>query len=107
MLQDVLQFYDEFAKENETNSRVRVEAAKAHRHVGDIHLHRGQSDKAAASYRRAVAMLEELAAASPTNLDYRYELAQTYARIDPRATEPTALAPMEQRCAAPWHSPRS
>jgi serine/threonine protein kinase len=85
LLQDVLQFYDDFAKENETNSRVQIEAAKAHRRVGDIHQRRRELDTATASYARAAAILDKLIAASPTDADYRYELAETLTRGDPRA----------------------
>jgi tetratricopeptide (TPR) repeat protein len=97
LLQDVLQFYDEFAKKNETNSRVQIEAAKAHRRVGDIHLRRRESDKAALSYARAAAILDQLVRDFPTNADYRYELAETFARGDLRATEAAALTETEQR----------
>jgi serine/threonine protein kinase len=96
LLQDVLQFYEEFAKENETNSRVESEAAKAHRRVGDIHQHRGESEKAAASYRRAAAILEELVTADPSQPDYRYELAETYARIDLRTLGAAELTEAEK-----------
>ena len=85
LLQDVLQFYDDFAKENETNSRVQIEAAKAHRRVGDIHRRRDDLDKAKASYDRAAAMLDKLIAAAPSDRDYRHELAETLTRLDPRA----------------------
>jgi serine/threonine protein kinase len=82
LLQDVLQFYDDFAKENETNSRVQIEAAKAHRRVGDIHRQRGDDDKARTSYARAAAMLEKLVAAEPSGLACRCELAETLTRLD-------------------------
>ncbi|HTU18085.1 MAG TPA: serine/threonine-protein kinase [Gemmataceae bacterium] len=85
LLQDVLQFYDDFAKENETNSRVQVEAAKAHRRVGDIHLRRGDADKASSSYARATAILDTLLAAFPAQRTYRYELVETLTRTDPHA----------------------
>jgi tetratricopeptide (TPR) repeat protein len=88
LLQDVLQFYDEFAKNNETNSRVQIEAAKAHRRVGDIYLRRRESDKATVSYARASAILEKLSLDFPASADYRYELAETLARGDLRGPEP-------------------
>ncbi len=97
LLQDVLQFYDQFAAANETNSRVQIEAAKAHLRVGDIHLRRGESDKAAASYDRALAILEELTMTAPEDREYRYELAETCMRPDPRATGAAALADAEKR----------
>jgi serine/threonine protein kinase len=93
LLQDVLQFYDEFAKNNETNSRVQIEAAKAHRRVADIYLRRRESDKAAVSYARASAILDQLVHDFPARTDYRYELAETLARGDLRGTE----AEMEPR----------
>lgn len=86
LLQDVLQFYDDFAKKNETNPRVQVEAAKAHRRVGDIHLRRGDLDKAFSSYARATTILEALLTAFPTDQTYRYELIETLTRTDARAT---------------------
>jgi serine/threonine protein kinase len=85
LLQDVLQFYEEFAKKNETNSRVRIEAAKAHRRVGDIHRRRGDHDKAMASYDRAAATFEKLLAEEPNNYEHRRELAETLSRLDRRA----------------------
>ncbi|HEY7426639.1 MAG TPA: protein kinase [Gemmataceae bacterium] len=93
LLQDVLQFYEEFAKQNETNARVQIEAAKAHRRIGDIHLRRDDLEKASASFRRSAALFEELFAASPSDLDLRYELAETLTHTDPLA----AAAEAEKR----------
>ncbi|HEY7152592.1 MAG TPA: protein kinase [Gemmataceae bacterium] len=93
LLQTVLRFYEEFAKQNETNARVRSEAAKAHRRVGDIHLRRRDLDQASASYRKAAALFEELLAASPADFALRQELVETLLRTDPRATP----AEMEKR----------
>lgn len=114
LLQDVLQFYDDFAKENETNARVQIEAAKAHRRVGDIHLLRpGGREKANVSYARAVAMLESLVAADAADRESRYELAETLTRLDPytelRAKEERlrrALALVETSADTPPLSPR-
>ncbi len=84
LLQHMLQFYDDFAKENETNARVRIEAAKAHRRVGDIHAQRDDRAKAKASYARATLMLEQLVESVPTDRISRCELAETLTRFDPR-----------------------
>jgi tRNA A-37 threonylcarbamoyl transferase component Bud32 len=92
LLQHMLQFYDDFAKENETNARVRIEAAKAHRRVGDIHAQREKSDQAAVSYARAAAMLEQLVAANPSDRAARCELAETLTRFDPESPPADAEA---------------
>lgn len=78
VLEAVLDFYDRFAEQNDTNSRLRFEAAKAHRRVGEVHLLFGRQEKAVASFRRAAALLEGLRAESPDDADIRFETMLTY-----------------------------
>src|SRR6202035_1304949 len=56
LLKSVLAFYDNFAEQNTTNPRLRREAAKAHRRVGEIHQRLGQFDKGETAYLHAAAI---------------------------------------------------
>jgi tetratricopeptide (TPR) repeat protein len=92
LLQSILGFYDRFAALNETNAKLKREAAKAYRHIGEIQQRLGQFDKADAAFRRAAALFEALADASPDRVDDRHALIETLIVQDPRSDAPDALA---------------
>jgi len=61
LLDDLLPFYDRLAEQYGDDVRLRSEAAKANRRVGDIQQRLGNFSQAAAAYGRAIAKYEDLA----------------------------------------------
>ena len=78
VLEAILAFYDKFAEQNTTNPRLQLEAGRAHRRVGELHSWRGNTEKSAASFRRAAGLLEDLIRKYPRDVNGRAELVQTY-----------------------------
>jgi serine/threonine protein kinase/tetratricopeptide (TPR) repeat protein len=78
LLQTVLAFYERFAKQNDTNPHLRFEAARAERHVADIHRRLGQTEDALSASRRSAEMLEALASEFPDNQEYLRALVDIY-----------------------------
>ena len=58
VLQDALRFYDQFAKQNATNSELQRDTAKVHRRVADIYERLGQYTKAEEAYKRSLVILD-------------------------------------------------
>lgn len=56
LLEDVLNFYDQFAQQDSESVRLKKEAAKANRRVGDIHRQLGDYKKSTMAYLNAIAM---------------------------------------------------
>lgn len=56
VLENALQFYHQFAEQNERNPRLQRDTAKAYRRVGEIHNRLGQYAKAEHAYREAIAI---------------------------------------------------
>ncbi|MEQ8788056.1 MAG: serine/threonine-protein kinase [Pirellulaceae bacterium] len=65
LLESMLEFYDRFAAANATNLKLQIEAARAHRRVGDIHQRLGQFPEAEKAYGRAREQYARLAEESP------------------------------------------
>jgi serine/threonine protein kinase len=82
LLQTILKFYDQFARANATNAKLRREAALAYRRVGDIEQRFGQRAKALAAYRRAAALLGELAEGPAATPEGRLEWAETFTQAE-------------------------
>ena len=82
ILQTVLEFFDEFAERNETDSRLQGEAAQAHRKVAALYRRLGHDDRADEAHARAMGRFERLVVQYPKDRDYRFELARTYALDD-------------------------
>ncbi len=61
LLESLLKFYDRFAQENGTSSRLQHEAARAHRRVGEIHQRLGNVEEARIAFERALELYERLA----------------------------------------------
>lgn len=105
ILEAVLAFYDEFAAQNAPDPALRLEAAKASRRVCEANVWLKRPDKAAAAFRRAVALLEPLVAAFPDNDAMRTELALAYldappAERDVRLSRALELARGDERLTA-------
>jgi hypothetical protein len=87
VLEAVLAFYDKFAERNATasNPRLQLDAARAHRRVGEVHAWRGSAEKAVTAFRRAAGLLEDLARKNPGDETVRTELVLTYLNAPPDA----------------------
>src|SRR5262249_16820931 len=88
ILEAVLTFYDDFARQNSHRDDLKFEASKASRPVCEAHvgLNRPESaEKATAAFRRAVGLLEPLVRQNPNNAEWRAELATAYALAPPEA----------------------
>ena len=59
LLQQMLEFYEQFAVENDDHPRLAAETARAYRRVGDIHRRLRQRDSAEAAYRRALELMQD------------------------------------------------
>ena len=82
LYQSILEFYDKFAARNETNSRLQGQAARAHRKVAALYRWLGRDEEADEAHDRATHRFEELVAQYPNELEYRFDLAKTYAMDD-------------------------
>ncbi len=87
VLEAVLNFYDRFAEQNSNANGVfphlQFEAGRAYRRVGEMHLMRGNLDKAAVAFRRAATLLEEFVRSNPGDAPARTELVLTYLNAPP------------------------
>ena len=69
MLESMLKFYDQFARQNDADVKLQKETARAHRRVGDIQRRLGQYSKAETAYRSALTTYQRLADATANNAD--------------------------------------
>ncbi len=60
MLEEVLAFYEKFAQVNTGNPKLKFDAARAYRHVADIHYALDRPEQGKIAIETAVRMLEEL-----------------------------------------------
>jgi serine/threonine protein kinase len=93
VLEAILNFYDRFARENETDTALRFEAAKANRRVGELHQWLNRHDKAEVAYRRSLELLRSVQAERPNDADVRYELMvwHSNAPVGPGGAEPQLI----------------
>jgi serine/threonine protein kinase/Tfp pilus assembly protein PilF len=80
LLQDALKFYQKFLARKSDDPVIRREAAGCYWRVGSIYFWLGQDRDANEAFRKAIAMMEELGAASSRDPEQRFELIWT--RID-------------------------
>jgi serine/threonine protein kinase len=97
LLQTILTFYDRFARQNATNSRLQGEAAWAYRKVGALYTWLGRDDEAERAYTRAITMFEDLIARYPDVPEYRFKLVETCDMADPWSADPATLQRLEPR----------
>ena len=64
LLESMLSFYDQLARQNDSNLNLDMESARARRRVGDIHRQLGQYENAEDAYRRALELYGQLARAA-------------------------------------------
>jgi tetratricopeptide (TPR) repeat protein len=81
LLEKALTFYQHFARQNNTDRRVREKTAKACLRVGAIQDKLGQYEKARDAYRQALTLWDKLVAAFPGRPEYRLNLARSYASL--------------------------
>ncbi|MDR3636473.1 MAG: protein kinase [Isosphaeraceae bacterium] len=98
-LESVLEFYDEFARNNATNLKLEGEAAWAYRKVGTLYDRLGRTEDAEKAYAHAIAMFDQLIERFPDSPEYRIKLVETYDMADPGSAEPSSLARVEGRLA--------
>ena len=65
LLESMLTFYDQFARQNQENVHLQKETARAYRRVGDIQQRLGQYEKAETAYRHALEIYQSLAGRRP------------------------------------------
>jgi serine/threonine protein kinase len=80
-LLEALDFYQEFAREQNTDPDVRLETTNAYRRVGMIQGRLGEHAKAEEALQQAISLLEQLVAEFPSVANYRSALAGTYCCI--------------------------
>ncbi len=78
ILESILRVYDRFAEQDSSNMKLRSEAARANRRVGDIHLRLGQLDEAKNAYERAIAKYQGLAQDAAGGMTYEVEIARVH-----------------------------
>lgn len=81
VLEKLLVFYDRLAEQGINDSKIRRQAAKATRRVGDIQLYLGQPDQAVEAYQRSATLYRELAKQAPTDPTLTADLAGVYNAI--------------------------
>lgn len=86
LVRKALEYLDDMAREDAGDASLRREVAAAYLKVGDVQgrpyrPNIGQTEGALSSYQKALAILEELAAADPADLTVRRDLATVYERI--------------------------
>ncbi len=77
VLENLLHFYDELAKNSDQSDELAIKSIYANRRVGDIHRQLGDLDKSGVSYQRAASRIEQL----PESIRESRELIQETARI--------------------------
>jgi tetratricopeptide (TPR) repeat protein len=80
LLQTVLEFYERFAATNATNTRLKREAARSYRRVGDIHARENELSAAAESYQHACTLFAELTGEGADHGNALAELIETKLR---------------------------
>lgn len=83
VLEAVLDFYDQFAKQNATEVGLRFEAAKAHRRVAEMHAWLNRPERSALSFRRSYDLLDGVMKERPDDLDLRFEMLQWHLTARP------------------------
>jgi tetratricopeptide (TPR) repeat protein len=80
-LEKALSFYEQFASQESSDSRVRQRTVDAYLRVGAIQEWLGKEAKAAKTYEDALAVASQLAAEFPGDPDCRQKLARSYASL--------------------------
>jgi tetratricopeptide (TPR) repeat protein len=77
-LQKALRYYEEFAREDDTDPDVRLKTAIAYARIGHMEFALGNSEKKRKSFEQALNLLKRLVADFPDRQTYRLQLARLY-----------------------------
>jgi serine/threonine protein kinase len=83
ILEAILAFFDNFAKQNATDPRLQLDAARAYRRIGESYHWRGNIERATSAFRHSAELLEDLHRKDPDDLNSRAELVRTYLDAPP------------------------
>jgi serine/threonine protein kinase/tetratricopeptide (TPR) repeat protein len=75
LLKKALDFYQQFAEQNDLDIPARLEVSRAYRRVGDIQEFVGENAAAQQAYEAAIARARELATEFPFEAEYTHQLA--------------------------------
>src|SRR5207302_9269100 len=78
VLEEALQFYQEFAKERSSDPAIRLETGNAIRRLSEIQTKLGESANAENGFKQALALLGDLVTEYPAEPDYQVALAWAY-----------------------------
>ncbi|MBN1511774.1 MAG: serine/threonine protein kinase, partial [Phycisphaerae bacterium] len=81
LLEDAIQFHEQFFRRKADDPTVRAEAGHAYTRVGHINALLGQYDRAEEAYRGAIDIYQGLTADYSTEVTYRAELASSHASL--------------------------
>lgn len=77
LLEDALEFYQGFLKEDSKDPAVRVETARAYENAGRIYDRLGQHEQCEQAHRKALDLREGLRQENPTDLGYNQRVAES------------------------------
>ena len=78
LLESMLSFYDQLARQNDSDLNLDMESARARRRVGDIHRRLGQYENAEEAYRRALELYGQLARTAGDDGDHALRMAEIH-----------------------------
>jgi eukaryotic-like serine/threonine-protein kinase len=81
LLEDGLQFHEQFFRQKADDPSVRADAGHAYIRVGHINALLGQDERAEEAYRGAIDLYQGLHADYPTELEYQVALADSFAAL--------------------------
>jgi tetratricopeptide (TPR) repeat protein len=81
LLEQAVQFYQDFLEEDSADPAVRQETGRAYRRLAAIYNMLGPEERVEDNTRRAVTLFEKLVAEFPGNPDYRQDLEESYTAL--------------------------
>jgi serine/threonine protein kinase/Tfp pilus assembly protein PilF len=92
LLKKAMEFYQQFAEQNSSDPRVRLDVGRAYRRVGDIRRFVGEHATAQQAYLAAIATGQALATDSPHEPEFHYEVAVSHNALGEDLLETGQLA---------------
>jgi serine/threonine protein kinase len=81
LLTRALAFYEQFARQNPLNSKLRKEQARVSHRVGDIYKIQGKTAEAERAYTHAIRLCQKLSAEDSGEPEYQYHLAISHSDL--------------------------
>jgi tetratricopeptide (TPR) repeat protein len=78
---EAMKYYRGLVEQGDADPALRYESAQGYRAMALLHRRAGDNKKGEACYRQALAILEDLTAVGPDNVQYRHQLAYTQYRL--------------------------